>query len=138
MEIPQAKHGYARDSIEQSKLVNPPWRSKELNKVVVEDQKSKRKTIKTLLTEALAQLRSERCRIFKWIGKFNAIMWNYRWRGSETTLKLAARQSICNTTAVRPLGLRLKLQNAISVQKKKVQGKSQSNSTMGLKKLPSW
>ena len=74
MEIPQAKHGYARDSIGPSKLVNPPWRSKELNKVVVEDQKSKRKTIKTLLTEALAQLRSERCRIFKWIGKFNAIM----------------------------------------------------------------
>ena len=41
MEIPQAKHGYARDSIEQSKLVSPPWRSKESNKVVVEDKSPK-------------------------------------------------------------------------------------------------
>ena len=46
MEIPQAKHGYARDSTEQSKLVNPPWCWKEPNKLVVEDQKSKRKQAK--------------------------------------------------------------------------------------------
>ena len=43
-----------------------PTVAQELNKVVVEDQKSKRKPIKTLLTEALVQLRSERCRIFKY------------------------------------------------------------------------
>jgi hypothetical protein len=46
IESPQDKHGYARDSIEQSKLVNPPWCWKEPNKLVVEDQKSKRKQAK--------------------------------------------------------------------------------------------
>jgi hypothetical protein len=31
--------------------------------------------------------------------------------------KLAAKQSSCDTTAVRPLGLRLKMHNAISLRK---------------------
>jgi hypothetical protein len=44
----------------------------------VEDQKSKRKPGKTLLTEALTQLCGEGCRIFKWIGKFNAINCKYK------------------------------------------------------------
>jgi hypothetical protein len=41
--------------------------------VVVEDQKSKRKPGKTLLTEAMTQLCGEGRKIFKWIGKLNAI-----------------------------------------------------------------
>ena len=44
MEIPQAKHGYARDSIEQSKLVNPPWRSKELKQGGCGGSKVQKKT----------------------------------------------------------------------------------------------
>ena len=44
MEIPQAKHGYARDSIEQSKLVNPPWCSKELKQGGCGGSKVQKKT----------------------------------------------------------------------------------------------
>ena len=126
---------------------------KQSNKVVVEDQKSERRPGKTHLTEAMTQLCGEGRRMFKRIGKFNAIYckrnsWKILYSNGKSKFKCACLKLPLTMQWNNP-SLRRSNPAVIQLQwdpwacgwnctTRSHCERSQSDSTTGLKKLPSW